>query len=189
MWEAITHYSGTAAVGIGVFVIVLGVIVCWGLTLMGMPGNWCIVLLALLYELLIAPAGQMQLGWPIIGLLAVLAMIGEVLEFATGAVGVAKTGGSRRSAAIALVGSFVGGIMGAAVGLPIPVAGPIIGVLLFASVGALLGAVVGEYSVRRELRGSLKVGAAAFLGRMFGSVGKAIVGGVMVAMFLVSLVM
>ena len=68
-------------------------------------------------------------------------------------------------------------------------AGPVIGVLLFASAGALIGAVAGEYSVRRELKGSLKVGVAAFFGRVLGSVGKTIVGAVMVVMFLVCLVL
>lgn len=87
-----------------------------------------------------------------------------------------------------LLGSFVGGILGAVVGLPIPVAGPVIGVLLFAGSGALVGAVAGEYSVRRELKGSLKVGAAAFWGRIFGSVGKSLIGGVMVVLYLVSLI-
>ena len=111
MWQTITAYAGVALTGLGVLVSVAGVIGSWVLTLIGMPGNWCIVLLAVGYELLLAPAGRLELGWPVIWLLIALAVAGELLEAATGVVGVAKTGGSRRSATAALIGSFAGGIL------------------------------------------------------------------------------
>jgi uncharacterized protein YqgC (DUF456 family) len=187
IYHWITQYAALPFTITAVVATIAGVLGGWVLTLMGMPGNWLILVLAIVYDFLLAPDGRMELGWPVLFILALLAVGGEIVEFATGAIGVAKTGGSRRSAMTALVGSFVGGIGGAMVGLPIPVAGPVLGVLLFASLGALVGAVAGEYSVRKELKGSLKVGVAAFLGRIFGSVGKTLVGGVMVVVYLVCL--
>ncbi len=186
--QFVAQYGAIALTVLAVAGGILAVFAGWVLTLIGMPGNWLILLVAIAYDLLLAPDGRLQLGWVVLGVLALLAVSGEVVEMATGAVGVARTGGSRRSATLALLGSFVGGILGAVVGLPIPVAGPVIGVLLFAGSGALVGAVAGEYSVRRELKGSLKVGAAAFWGRIFGSVGKSLIGGVMVVLYLVSLI-
>ncbi len=54
-----------------------------------------------------------------------LAMLGEAIEFAAGALGVGKLGGSKRAAALAVVGSLVGAIGGMFVGLPIPIVGSV----------------------------------------------------------------
>ena len=182
----ITQYLGWLLTGLLLAVVIAAVGGSWLLTLFGLPGNWCILVIAVLYEL-VAPDGRFELSWSMIGILAGLAIVGEILEFAAGAVGVRQTGGSRRSAAYSLVGSLAGGIVGAGVGLPIPIVGSIVGVLVFAGLGALVGAAAGEYTEGRELTGSLQVGAAAFVGRVCGSVGKSIVGAVMVAVFLSSL--
>lgn len=186
MTEIVTQYLGLALTGLLLLVMVVAVGGSWFLNLFGLPGNWCILLIAVLYELF-APDGRFELSWTMIGILAGLAVLGEALEFAAGAVGVRRTGGSRRSAAFSLAGSLVGGILGAGMGLPIPIVGSVVGVLVFAGLGALVGAVLGEHTQGRELAGSLQVGAAAFVGRVCGSIGKSIVGAVMVAVFLTSL--
>lgn len=187
MTEMLTHYLGLVVTGLLLLVNIAAVVGCWVLTLLGMPGNWCILAISVVYDLFLAPDGRFELGWTIIGVLAALTILGEAVEFMAGAVGVHQTGGSRRSAALSLVGSLIGGIAGAVIGMPIPVVGPVVGVLVFAGLGALVGAVIGEYSVRGELKGSLHVGAAAFVGRVCGSIGKSIVGAVMVAVFLTGL--
>lgn len=186
MTGIMTQYLGLLLTGLLLVILIAAVAGSWLLTLFGLPGNWCILLIAVLYELF-APDGRFELSWTMVGILVGLAVLGEALEFAAGAVGVRRTGGSPRSAAFSLVGSLVGGIVGAGVGLPIPIVGSIVGVLVFAGLGALAGAVAGEYSEGRELSGSLQVGAAAFVGRVCGSVGKSIVGAVMVAVFLTGL--
>jgi uncharacterized protein YqgC (DUF456 family) len=118
--------------------------------------------------------------------LLVLAALGELVEFAAGAVGAAKAGGSRRGAALALVGSLMGGLFGLFVALPVPLVGPIIGALLFGGLGALGGAVLGEQWKGRDLDESLRIGHAAFWGRLFGTLGKVLAGAVMIAVLLVA---
>ena len=89
--------------------------------------------------------------------------------------------------ALPIVGSLAGGILGVAVGLPIPVVGSVIAALLFAALGALLGGIVGERWHGQNWTDSLKVGHAAFWGRLTGTLGKVLVGFVMVNLVMGSL--
>ena len=74
------------------------------------------------------------------GGLAALALLGDIIEFLAGALGVKRKGGSKRGALFAIIGSFAGGLVGIFVGIPVPIVGPIIVAFLFASLGALAGA-------------------------------------------------
>src|SRR5262245_578708 len=74
-------------------------------TLFMLPGNWIIVGLAALFAWLVhGPEGQ-GLNWWCVGALAGLAVVGEIIEFAAGAAGAAKSGGSRRGMVLALLGA------------------------------------------------------------------------------------
>ena len=86
-----------------------------------------------------------------------------------------------------MVGSVVGGLTGLFVALPVPIVGPLIGALLLGGLGAFGGAVVGEKWAGRENEESVKVGVAAFRGRILGTLGKTAIGFLMVLCFLVSL--
>ena len=55
-----------------------------------------------------------------------MAAAGEAVELAAGSLGVAKAGGSKRGAVLALLGSLLGGVVGLFVGLPIPIVGPLL---------------------------------------------------------------
>jgi hypothetical protein len=162
--------------------------VSWVLTLLGMPGNWLMVAAAIGYVLLVPAESPVAMGWATVVALLVLASIGELLEFLAGALGVAKAGGSRRGAVFALVGSMAGGIVGLFVGVPIPVVGPVLGAVLLAGVGAFAGAVVGEQWKGRGLDESLKIGEAAFWGRLLGTVAKSAVGAMMVGVAVIALI-
>ena len=159
-------------------------LVLWASNFLGLPGNWCIVLVALLFDWFMEDGSRGEVGWTLIIVLGLLAALGELIEFVAGAVGVRRKGGSRLSALLSLIGSFVGAIAGGLVALPIPVLGPVIGVLLGSSVGAMLGAILGEDIQGREPSQSIGVGWAAFWGRLFGTLGKSMIGGVMVAVTL-----
>lgn len=159
----------------------------WALTLLGLPGNWLMLGLAAVYAWLIPDSWRADIGMRWIVALLVLAALGELLEFAAGAVGTQRAGGSRRSAIGALVGSLIGGVFGATVALPIPVIGPIVGALLFGGVGAAVGAVAGELSVGSKSEDSWRVGWGAFWGRLLGTGAKTLVGAVMVAAVIVAL--
>jgi len=116
-----------------------------------------------------------------------LAVAGEVVEFLAGALGATRAGGSRRGAVMALGGSLAGGVFGMFAALPIPLVGPLVGAVLFGALGALAGAVLGEQWKGKDLDESLRVGHAAFWGRLLGTLGKALVGAVMVLVVLVTL--
>ncbi len=168
--------------------LVLVLAVCWILTLLGMPGNWFMVAAAAGYALLVPAESPLSIGWATVIALLVLAAIGELLEFLAGAAGVAKAGGSKRGAALALVGSIVGGVTGLFVGVPIPVVGPILGAVLLAGGGAFVGAVLGEQWKGRDIDESMKIGQAAFWGRLLGTAAKSAVGAVMLVVAGIALV-
>lgn len=157
-------------------------VVCgWASNLLGLPGNWFNVAAMAVYALIGPADGRAAIGWWAVAIAGVLAVLGEIIEFAAGALGVSKAGGSRRGAVLAVVGSMVGGIVGMFVGLPIPVVGSVVGLLFLACLGALAGAVLGEKWKGRDWQQSFEVGHAAFWGRLFGTLGKLMTGAVIVA--------
>lgn len=160
----------------------------WALTVLGMPGNWLIAGATAVYVLMLPAGSAAAIGWPVVLVLLALAGLGELLEFVAGALGVARMGGSRRAAALALVGSVVGAVGGLFVGLPIPVFGSLVGAVVLASLGALAGAAIGEVSHGRSMMQGWKVGRAAFWGRLLGSLSKILIASVMVAVALAALV-
>ena len=168
--------------------LILVLIASCGLTLLGLPGNWIMVAATSLYILLVPDDSRLSIHWPVAAALGILAALGELLEFLTGVFGVAKAGGSRRSATFCLVGSLVGGGVGLVVGLPIPIIGPVVSVVLLASLGALVGAILGEDRRNRPAGHRWRVGKAAFWGRMLGTSAKSLIGLIMAAVVLAALI-
>ncbi len=160
----------------------------WFATLVGLPGNWAIVCAMALYVFLGPQTGSLAIGGVVLAILLATALLGEAAEVLAAALGVTKRGGSKRGAAMALVGSLVGGITGLFVGTPIPVIGSVVASLALAAFGALLGAVIGEQWAGRDIAHSLKVGEAAFWGRLLGTLAKLLFGAVMVTVVCVALV-
>jgi hypothetical protein len=173
-----------------VYAILLLVVLagCWTAQVLGLPGNWMMVLVVAAYAYLIPAHSAAAIRWPIPVALAVLAAAGELAELTAGALGVRQYGGSRRSALLALVGSMAGSLVGIFVGLPIPVVGSIVAAVLFGSVGALIGAMLGERGRGRTPSESLAIGMAAFRGRFFGTLVKLLLGAVMLAVVFLALV-
>ena len=159
----------------------------WGLNLFGLPGNWLNLAAVACYAWLF-PAGQRLsiTGW-VVGVVLLLAVLGEVLELVAGAAGAARVGASRRSAVLALAGSLAGSLLGAVIGLPIPLIGSVVAIVLGAGLGALSGAMLGEWWKGRSLDTSWQVGQAAFWGRLLGTAGKLTAGAAIVAVVLAGL--
>lgn len=157
------------------FLFILVLFGGWVLTLFSLPGNWLMVAVAGLY------AWFEKLPWWVAIALLVLALIGELVELLAGAVGAKQAGGSKRGAGLAILGAMIGSMIGAVVGLPIPIIGSVVAILLFASVGATAGAFVGESWKGRPVEHGWKVGVVAFWSRLFGTMGKLLLGAVMVA--------
>jgi uncharacterized protein YqgC (DUF456 family) len=168
--------------------LVAAALACWAMNLVGLPGNWFVLLLTVIYAYLVPDDRRVDLGlWTIVPMF-VLAILGEAFEFMAGAFGATKAGGSKRGAVLALFGSLGGGILGVFAPIPIPIVGSLIGALVFSGVGALLGAVLGEQWKGRTVDESLKVGQAAFWGRLLGTAGKIIAGCWMIGLLLAGLI-
>jgi uncharacterized protein len=161
----------------------------WALTLLGMPGNWLMVAATAMYAYFVPADSLAAISWQTVIIVLVLAGLGEIIEFLAGAAGTATVGGTKRGAALALVGSVCGGLLGVLIGVPIPLVGPIFAALLFAGLGAMAGAMLGETWAGKNVDTSWRVGKAAFWGRLAGTLGKILVGAVMIAVVLAALVL
>ncbi|QDV27413.1 DUF456 domain-containing protein [Aureliella helgolandensis] len=164
-------------------------IVAWAIGGLGMPGNWGIVLMALACWFFFP---QEYRGY--VGLLALLgivaaALLGELLEFAASALGASRLGGSKRGAALALVGSLAGAVGGLFLGalVPPPILGSVLVSLLLGASGSFVGAAAGERWAGKDWESSLNIGSAAFWGRLLGTVGKALCGTIACGLFLIAL--
>ncbi|MEX0977364.1 MAG: DUF456 domain-containing protein [Pirellulales bacterium] len=178
-----THLNALAAI-----LFLLAIVLGWLVQLVGLPGNWLIVVAAALYAWLVPADAATAIGWPMVVTLVALAILGEVVEFVAGALGVTTVGGSRRGAVLAIVGSIVGGMVGIFVGVPIPIVGSLVGAVLFGGIGALAGAVLGETWTGRDLDASLEIGKAAFIGRLLGTAAKTIVCSLMVVVAIAAVI-
>jgi uncharacterized protein YqgC (DUF456 family) len=154
---------------------------CWLSNLFSLPGNWILLALVALFAWLVPHTAGRGVAWTTVGVMAALAVLGEIVEFIAGAAGAAKQGASRRSIWLSLLGAVVGSIAGATAGLPIPVIGSIAGALLGGSAGAFGGAYLGELWSERTHSQGVAVGKAAFLGRLWGTLGKFAIGAAMLA--------
>jgi len=149
------------------------------LNLAALPGNWLILVGSGLFAWLVKMDGH-GISWTIVGVLLLMAILGELVEFFAATAGVAKYGASRRAMALSVVGSIVGSIMGAICGVPIPIIGSAVAAMLGGAIGAFAGAALGEDWKGREFDDSLQVGVAAFWGRILGTTGKVVLGAIMV---------
>ncbi len=168
------------------FLIVV-LVACCVLTLIGLPGNWMMVIAVAIYSFLMPVDSPAVLGWKVLLALVILAVVGEIVELLAAAAGTARAGGSRRSALLALAGSVAGGILGLFIGVPIPIIGSLFAALLFAGLGAMVGGILGEMWGGQSLELSWQVGKAAFQGRLLGTLGKLLVGAVMIIVVVAAL--
>lgn len=169
-----------------VVLLLFGASIAWTTNFFAMPGNWMIVGLAALFAMTTGSGEAAQgLNWQGVALLALIAAGGEAIEFFASAAGAAKKGGSRRAVILAIAGTIAGSITGAIMGLPIPLFGPLAGALIGGAGGAFAGAYLGEMWKHGGLDKSISVGWGAFFGRIFGTVGKLLVGIVMIVVLAV----
>jgi hypothetical protein len=153
----------------------------WLATLVALPGNWLIVGCSALFAWLLPQDSTRGITWTAVAVLAGLAVLGEVVEFAAGAAGAAKQGASKRGVVLSMFGALVGSILGIGIGLPIPVLGSFVMALVGGAAGAFFGAYLGEAWKGQPHEARVAVGRGAFTGRIWGTVGKLAVGAAMLA--------
>jgi uncharacterized protein YqgC (DUF456 family) len=159
----------------------------WLLTLLALPGIWLMVGAAALYAWLGPQTGVTNMTWNTVIAMLILAIIGEIAEFLAGVIGASRAGGSRRAAVYSLMGSLIGAIGGASAGIPIPVIGSAIGAVVGGALGAFGGAAYAEHSLGMEVQQSMKVGQAAFWGRLLGTGAKTVFASIIAVMAVVAL--
>ncbi len=169
-------------------VFLLALTVAWLTNVIGLPGNWLMLLFSVFYGLWMPPDAQVSISMTVLLVLAALAAVGELAELALSSASVSKAGGNRRSALYAIVGSIVGGVAGMVMGIPIPLIGPIVASLLFGSLGAMAGAMYGEWSTGTACNASLQIGKAAFWGRALGTLAKLVVGLIMLCVAVIGVI-
>jgi hypothetical protein len=168
--------------------LILSVFFFWLIGLLGLPGNWLMLIATAIYVVAVPEVATDSLWWVALAVLLVLAIVGEALEMLASAHGVRKHGGTKLSALLSFVGAIVGAIFGAVIGTGfMPIIGSLIGALLLSGAGALGGAFLGEQWSGRSVDDSLQVGQAAFWSRLAGTVAKMVIGCVMLAVILVVL--
>jgi hypothetical protein len=164
---------------------VLLVLVCgaaWLSVIFSLPGNWGVVAAVSLFVFLLPVEEGRGITWGTVVVVAVLAAVGELMEFFAGVAGAARQGASRRAMLLAVVGTLVGSVAGAVLGvsIPIPLVGSVLGALVGGAAGAFAGAFVGETWKGRSSEESFAVGTGALVGRLLGTIGKLLIGAVMV---------
>ncbi len=144
---------------------------CIVLMLVGLPGTWLMIGLAVLIDLIdgwwLASDDRPTFSILVLAISVVLSALGEVLEFIASALGAKQAGASRRGILGALAGSLAGAIAGTFL-LPIPLVGTLAG----AVIGSFAGAVLGELSAGRAIEHTVRPATGAAIGRVLGTLGK-----------------
>jgi uncharacterized protein len=141
------------------------------LNVLTLPGNWLMLLSAVLY-------GWMT-NWNYVAIytliaMLVLATLGEIVEFLAAGRAATRIGGSRWGSIGAIVGGLIGAIFLTGL-IPIPVVGTLVGVLA----GTFLGAAAGEWIAGKRVYDTIRIGAVATKGRLYGTLLKLMFGFVM----------
>jgi uncharacterized protein len=117
--------------------------------------------------------GFTRVGMAAVAIVAVLAVMAWILDYAAGMLGAKKVGASKE----ALWGATIGTVLGLFAGF--------IGVLFL----PLVGAAIGEYVARRDQMHAMKVGVATWLGILAGLAAKVVIVFMMVGVFLTALIL
>jgi uncharacterized protein YqgC (DUF456 family) len=112
-----------------------------------------------------------RVGWMVVTLVSVLAVLAWVLDYVAALLGARKAGASRQ----AIVGAALGTVAGIFMGL--------VGVLFM----PLVGAAIGEFIALRDHRRALRVGVATWLGVTAGLLSKVVIAFMMIGLFVVAL--
>lgn len=129
---------------------------------LGLPGAWIMV------GILAVGAIYGAVGLSTLITVAVIATIGEIIEFFVVKRFTAQYGGSRA----AFWGAIIGGIVGVMVGLPVP----IIGSIFAGFIGSFLGAALVTAVETRKWDQAGRVGWGVLIGRMLSAIVKTFAG-------------
>ena len=145
------------------------------LIFVGLPGGWAMFAGIIIFAL---TTGFSSIGWVYLVIMAVLLVVGEIIESTLGIVVAAGKGATKWG----IIGAFLGGVVGAVGGTAIiPVAGSVI----FALLGAFAGAVICEYIYYNSLDQALRTGFFTFIGKLFAMFIKFALGLIVLGLFVI----
>ncbi|MBN2315309.1 MAG: DUF456 domain-containing protein [Sedimentisphaerales bacterium] len=139
------------------------------LVLLGLPGNWLIVISTCLFAWWRWNEGPFSIY--ILVAIVVLAGLGELVEFSAGLIGAKKSGASWFGSIAAIFGAVIGAVFGTFM-----IAIPFLGTILGACIGAGVGVWGLEVARGKEMEKSVRYGLGAGLGELFGITSKLILG-------------
>ena len=113
-------------------------------------------------------------------MILVLAALGEIVELLTGAYGCEQDGRQQARRRNGTGGFYRRRHPGSLDRVPVPLIGSAVSAVFFAGLGAMAGAILGEISVGQRLVASWRIGKAAFWARLAGTLGKMLLGAVMI---------
>ncbi len=145
-----------------------------GLHIFSLPANWVLLVLAAIWSWL-HPEGE--ISWLIVGVLATIAVTGEIIEFVVQGWGARKFGASGKGN----WGGIVGAILGAILGAPILFG---IGAIFGALLGAFFGCLLVEMATGKNFSEARHASWGAFWGKAFGLTIKTALGLAMVFIIL-----
>lgn len=146
----------TAVILLGLFFL----IICL-LQVVGLPANWIILVLIFLWKLLGPAVSADGLTWTFIIIMALLAALGELMEWVLQV----KLGNKFGSSAKGNWGGIIGSILGGILLLPLFFG---FGALLGALGGAYVGCLLVELACRRDFKAAHTAAWGAFIGRSLG---------------------
>ena len=177
MWPELAFWLAMAGM---LLLNALGVV----LVALQLPGTWLIIVATAGFAWWTGAGwGAGVIGWEVILALVVLAVIGELLEFAAGTAGGLIAGSTKWGAFAAMVGGIVGAMAGTVL-IPIPLVGTLVG----AVAGAGLGSLLMDLKQGRTFSEAARGGGGAAVGRFGGAVGKLGVALVMWLLVVVALI-
>ncbi|MBI9111344.1 DUF456 domain-containing protein [Maridesulfovibrio ferrireducens] len=139
-------------------VLVILLMLCsLALHIFGLPANWILLAFVIGWKIFLPET----MSWNFISILAVIALIGEILEFAAQYFGGKKYGATGRGS----LGAFIGAIAGAILGAPFFFG---LGALPGALLGSFGGCLVLELSHGRSFAEAQHSAWGAFWGKAFG---------------------
>jgi len=150
------------------FVIVLFAVGLIGTVLPVVPGTIIILAAAVIHRMMLGE--EKSIGWPILAILALLALTSYLIDF-LGAYFGAKYFGATKW------GTF-GAILGALIGLFFGIVG------LF--VGPVIGAITGEFIAGKRMIAAGKAGWGSLLGNLGGMIAKLVIALTMITIFLMT---
>ena len=150
------------------FTILLFAIGLIGTVLPFLPGTTIILAAAVIHRLMVGP--EKSIGWRVLGILVILAMVTYALDFLSGYFGAKYFGASKGG----MFGATIGALVGIFFGLPGLFIGPVI------------GALAGEFVAGKKLVDAGRAGWGSLLGNLAGMVSKLLIALVMITLFLVT---